>query len=189
MLFTAQVASQSETDLTDQALRQAAKQAASISVFHKKIRKIKGKYDEAIKWWRAPGAAPDESSAWANTDWEVEGRFMIQRIEGRWLGSPFKGIAILGYDNATEEFTAVWMDNLGSNMMFSRGKAYESCETITMRGQHLDIITGETVQATTLLQMPDRKGETKLEMFRTGPDGADFKFLEVASTRKVMRGA
>ncbi len=189
MLFTAQVASQSETDLTDQALRQAAKQAASISAFHKKIRKIKGKYDQTIKWWRAPGAVPDESNGRANTNWEVDGRFMIQRIEGRWLGSPFKGVAILGYDNATEEFTAVWMDSLGSNMMFSRGKPDELGETITLRGQHVDIITGETVQATTLLQMPDRKGETRLEMFRTGPDGAEFKFLEVATTRKVMRGA
>lgn len=191
MLFTAQVASQSEgeTDLTDQALRQAANQAASISAFHKKLRKIKGRYDQTIKWWRAPGAAPDESSGWSNTDWEVDGRFLIQRIEGRWLGSPFRGVAILGYDNATEEFTAVWMDNLGSNIIFSRGKADESGETITLRGQHVDIITGEKVETTAILQMPDRKGETKLEMFRTGPDGADFKFLEVATTRKVTRGA
>jgi hypothetical protein len=114
---------------------------------------------------------------------------MIQRVEGRWLGSPFQGVAVLGYDNAAEEFTAVWMDNLGSNMMFSRGKADESGETITMRGQHVDIITGEPVQVTALLQMPDRKGETKFEVFRPGPDGTEFKFLEVTTMRKVTRGA
>ncbi len=189
MLCTARVASMDGSGAGDAELREAVKQAARPRDFHKKIKKIKGKYTHAIKWWRSPDAAPDESEGRGDAEWTLDGRFMVQKIHAKWLDMPFKAMVVLGYDNATGQYTSVWMDTLGTKMMFSKGTLDEAGETITMQGEYVDVMTGEPVQVRSVFLLPARKRNMKLEMYRTDTGGEEFKFLEVNTERRVMRGA
>ena len=58
-----------------------------------------------------------------------------------------------------------------------------------MQGEYVDVITRETVQVTSVFKVPTRQREGKLEMYRTDSGGEKFKFLEVDTKRRIMRGA
>ena len=61
MLFTGQAFSEGESVPTNDELLQAVDQAAKTTNHHKTFRSIRGRYEQTIKWWRAPGAPADES--------------------------------------------------------------------------------------------------------------------------------
>jgi len=189
MLLMGDIASIGAPAEGEQELRQAVEQSARISDFHTKLKPIKGAYDQKMKWWPAPGAEPLEAESWSDTEWLMGYRFMMQKVKGKWLDMPFEGLAILGYDTSANEYNYVWFDTLGTKMLFSRGACPDPCVSITMHGEYLDALTGETVKARSVLAVPDRKGETTLELYRTTSGGDEFKFLEVASTRKLRTGA
>lgn len=189
MLCTARVASMDGPEAGDAELREAVKQAARPGDFHRKIKKIKGKYTHTIKWWRSPDAPPEESEGRGDTEWTLDGRFMVQKISAKWLDMRFKATLILGYDNSKGQYTSVWMDTLGTDMLFSKGTLDETEETITMRGEYIDVMTHEPVQVRSVFLLPAKKRGMKLEVYRTDSGGQEFKFLEVKTERRVMRGA
>ena len=189
MLFTSQVVSQSDTGLDDAGLRRAVEQASSPTKYHKNFRPVRGRYEQTVKWWAAPGAAAKESTCLSDTEWLLGARFMMQTVEGRWLDKSFQAVAILGYDRGAEQYTSVWMDTLGTKMLFSKGTYDEAAKTITMQGEYVDAISRQTIKTRMIMQLPDGKGGTSIEMYRTASDGSEYKFLDVISKRKVLRGA
>ncbi|MFQ5591910.1 MAG: DUF1579 family protein [Phycisphaerae bacterium] len=189
MLFTTGVASMADSGASDAELREAVKQAARPGKFHKKIKHIRGQYVHEIKWWSAPNATPKESDGRGDTEWALGGRFMVQNIEAKWLDTSFEAMLILGYDNTRQEYTSVWMDSLGTDMLISKGKIGESGETITSLGEYIDVTTGETVKVRSVFLLPARNRDMKLEMFRPDANGQEYKFMEVVTKRRVLRGA
>ena len=189
MLFASRVVSQNDAGLSDDELRRAVEQAASLSKYHKNLKSIRGKYEQTIQWWAAPGAEPKESTCLADTEWILGGRFMMQTFEGKWLDKSFEAIGILGYDKGAGQYNSVWMDTLGTKMLLSKGTLDDSGKAITMHGEYVDPVSGQTVKTRMIMQMPDRKGETSFEMYRTTSDGTEYKFLDLISKRKIVRGA
>lgn len=185
VLFATSVASMNDSGVPDEDLRQAVNKAGQRGDSYQRIRHIRGKYTHAIKWWSSPGATPNESQGRADTEWALDGRFVIQRIKGIWLDMPFKAMVILGHDNTAQRYTSFWMDTLTNRMLFSTGKLDESGETITMHGEYVDVITRESVKVRSVFQLPTRQRAPKLEMYRTDSKGEEFKFLEVASERRI----
>lgn len=172
-----------------QDFRRAVEQAARVTDFHKKLKPIRGKYTQTIKWWSSPTAEPVESTSRSDTEWILGGRFLKQEFQGKWMEMPFKAVAILGYDRGAKEYTSVWMDTLGTKILFNRGTCDEKRTAITMHGEYINAVTGETVKAKSIMQMPNKKGELKIEVFRTGSDGQEFKCLEVVTKRLRQLGA
>jgi len=189
MLFAGQALSDGESAPTDNDLREAVEQAASPDKNHRNFKSVRGMYEQTIKWWRAPGSEPDESTSLADAEWILEQRFMQLQFKGKWLEKSFEAVLILGYDKAAEQYTAVWMDTLGTRTLFSRGTLDESGQAITVQGEYLDPGSGATIKTRAVMQLPDKKGETTVQVYRTTPDGTEYKFLDIVSTRKVVRGA
>ena len=189
MLFTGQAVAEGEAPPTDAELLQAVDQAAKTTSHHKTFKSVRGRYEQTIKWWRAPGAPADESVSLADAEWILGQRFMKLEFEGKWLGKSFQAVLLLGYDNTMQQYTAVWMDTLGTRTLMANGAVEEGGSAIAYNGEYVDPTSGGTVKFRGTLQMPDKKGGTKIEMYRTAPDGTEYKFLDADSKRKVMRGA
>jgi hypothetical protein len=191
MLLTAQVSSMDDEQvrMSDNELREAVKQAARPSDGHKKLKRIRGRYNHAVKFWRSATSAPLEVSGMASTDWMLDGRFMRQDIKGTWMNLPFEAVLILGYDNSREEYTAVWMDSLGTDMLISKGKLDPSGEMIVAHGEYVEITSGQPVKVKSTYVLPSRDKDQKFEMYKIGPEGQEFKFIDVEITRRIERGA
>ena len=175
--------------ISDQDLVDALKKYANVGKGHSNLKRVKPKNQQKIKWWSAPGAEPRESEAKSAGTWLLGNRFMKQTIKGKWLGTSFEGQAILGYDNATEEYQMIWMSDLGTGMVFSRGKCDSTGQIFTLHGEYYDPIEERTRKVKMVMQILGKKGNILFNMFDvTSPDD-EFKFLEVESSKWVPRGA
>jgi len=38
------------------------------------------------------------------------------------MGMPFEGMGLDGYDNASKEYISIWIDNMGTGIMYMKGK-------------------------------------------------------------------
>lgn len=187
MMLTASGASMLTTGESDDATRQALKQAGQRGKAHKALKHINGQYMHKIKWWGNAGATPIEAEARAETTWLVNSGVFMQKLSVTWMDIPFKAVVMVGYDNLAEQYTAVWMDSLASRTIFSTGKLDGDGKTIILHGEYVDAISHQPVKVRTVFEPPTRGSKGKLEMFRTNTGDDEYKFLEVASEKRIPR--
>ena len=109
------------------------------------------------------------------------GRFVEEKVRSEWMGQPFEGLGIIGYDNVREEFTMVWCDNMSTGTWYTTGQM--SGTTFTFEGENSDYMTGEA----------NRWGKSVLEMgsdkhtfkgYTKDKSGTTFQNMEMVATPK-----
>jgi hypothetical protein len=150
---------------------------------HRFLDKRVGEWDVVTRMWREPGAPPDESTGSAVGKMMLGGRYLKLKHRGTVNGMPFEGISIGGYDNHLKEFFSIWIDNVGTGIMISRGSLEPTAKTLTEVAEVDDFMTGQKMKTRTVTTLvnPDK---FFMEMYMIGPDGKEFKSLEVTYTRK-----
>ena len=71
---------------------------------HKMIAKDDGEWNEEITLWMVPGSPPTKSTATAVNKMIMGGRYQESKHVGNFMGMPFEGYSLLGYDNAKKNF-------------------------------------------------------------------------------------
>ena len=66
---------------------------------HKALDPRVGKFTYEMKCWDSPGASPMTSKGTSEAKWIMNGRFIEEKVSGDWMGKPFNGTALVGYDN------------------------------------------------------------------------------------------
>lgn len=168
---------------------EAVKRAAGLAKQHKAYKVLDGTFNHAIKWWLGPDSEPVEGEALVRRKRVLDARFMVEKGEGNVGGARFNTMIVYGYDTATKEFTAVWMDSLGTKILVTRGTYDKSTKTFTFHGEYVDPTSGETTTVRSVLHVLDKRGNSHLDIFHTGADGKEFKWMEIESKRKVQRAA
>ncbi len=150
---------------------------------HQHMKQFAGSWKTETKFWPAPGAEPQVSSGTAVNELVLGGRFLNNSLTGSFMGQPFEGVGLSGYDNYQKKHTDVWMDTMGTLMMPSEGICSEGGKVLKMTGRYENPMTGqeETMKMVTRVIS---KNEFVWEMFDEGPDGKEFKTLEVKYTRR-----
>ena len=92
---------------------------------------------------------------------------------------PFHGFGISGHNNKTDKFQFCWIDNMGTGIMTGSGTfkgkvlSWTATATDPMTGDH-------TMRGTETFSDPDRFTAT---MYGPGPDGREYKIMELTYTR------
>ncbi len=81
-----------------------------------------GDWDATSKMWMGPGE-PEVSQGKSTMKWMLGGRFLHVTYEGTMQGMKFEGSGVIGYDNFKKQYENVWIDNLGTALNISKGKA------------------------------------------------------------------
>lgn len=150
---------------------------------HKLLEPLVGTFSAEVTTWEAPGAAPVKSTATSENRWVLGGRFVYQVVKGTFAGEPFEGIGYLGYDNAKKAFVGVWMDSLGTGFMTSEGTVDSTGKLFTFTSEVDDPVSGKKLKFRETLRVLEG-GKLVSEMFLTGPDGKEFKNMEIHYTRR-----
>src|SRR6187399_2365390 len=102
-----------KTAPTDAQKAEAAKQMQAIApgAAHKKLEPFIGEWNAEVKAWMAPGQPPAESKGTAKATWILDGRYVQEEFSGDFMGQPFKGMSLTGYDNIRGKYRSVWVDN------------------------------------------------------------------------------
>ena len=149
---------------------------------HKMIAKDDGEWNEEITLWSAPGAPPTKSTATCTNKMILGGRYQESKHTGSFMGMPFEGYSLMGYDNARKIFVSAWVDNMGTGIMFMEGKWDDKTKTIHFTGKTTDPATGKDLPVRETFTWIDNNKQ-KMEMFMTA-EGKEFKNMEIIFTRK-----
>lgn len=69
-----------------------------------------------------PDGSTMESGGHMTSEWVFGGRFVKTDFHlDNMMGQPFDGVAYVGYDNETEEYTSVWMDSMSTKTFLHTG--------------------------------------------------------------------
>ena len=149
---------------------------------HEMLAKSDGTWTGDNTFWMAPGAPPMNSKSEAVFSMMMGGRYQQGKHTGDMMGMPFEGISTEAYDNAANVFVTSWIDNMGTGMMYMTGKWDESTKSISYSGKAVDPLTGNWIDVRQVVTYTS-ENSTKMEMYGPGPDGKEFKNMEIISTK------
>ena len=113
------------------------------------------------------------------------GRYQVTNHTGTMMDMPFEGMAILAYDNARKEFISTWIDNVGTGVMTLKGTWDDATKSINLKGTCVDPSAGDgrEMAVREVMKATDDNHQV-MEMYGQGPDGKEFKMMEIKYTRK-----
>ncbi|MEJ7626693.1 MAG: DUF1579 domain-containing protein [Ferruginibacter sp.] len=152
---------------------------------HAMMAKWNGTWTGKMMMWHAPGTPPDSTTAIATNKMIYGGRYQQSTHTGNMMGMKFEGQSIMGYDNAKKVFQSTWMDNMGTGIAMLEGPWDEATKSLTMTGKMVDPSKGDGKEITMrhVMKVIDDNNQV-YEMYCPGPDGKEFKNMEIRMVRK-----
>ncbi len=141
-----------------------------------------GEWKSKNTFWMDPAGEPMVSEGTVKFEMIMGGRYMKSTHKGMVMGMPFTGMMLQAYDNATKEFIAIWIDNLGTGMSVSKGTYDEGTRILKSKGTMIDPMSGKEVYYRQTIQLIDDNHQV-VEMFIL-EDGKEFKNMVIELTKK-----
>lgn len=161
----------------------AMETAAAPGEPHKRLARQAGDWTYTSKMWMAPDQAPAEWNGTMHAELILGGRYVQSTWKGNMMGMDFEGRATEGYDNLTQKQVGSWVDNLGTGIILSTGTCDASGNRCSTKGDMMDPMTGKPSYMRTDVTWMDAN-TFKSEMYGPGPDGKEFKWMEMLVKRK-----
>lgn len=150
---------------------------------HTEMASWNGKWDAEVTMWEKPGAEPTKSTMIAVNEMILGGRYQRSVNKGNMMGMKFEGISTVGFDNAKQVYVSSWIDNMGTGIMNMEGTYDEATKTVSLKGKAVDPMTGKEKEMRETMTLVDNDHQL-MQMYCTGPDGKEFKTMQILSTRK-----
>ena len=149
---------------------------------HKMMARSVGTWSCAISMWMSPGAQPMTSTAESKNEMILGGRYLQQTNTGNFMGQPFEGIGVTGYDNAKKIFVSTWIDNMGTGIMYLTGTWDAASNSLILTGTMVDPSSGKDLPVKETIKMIDDTHQ-EMAMYITA-GGQEMKTMEIKMTKK-----
>lgn len=149
---------------------------------HQKLAAMAGEWNLDLTMWMEPGAEPMKLPSTASRRMTFGGRHLEEEVSGEFMGSPFLGRGVTGYDNASGKWWTTWIDNQSTGLMVGEGDWDDETNTLTIVTTATDPMTGEKrrVEGKTIIHSADHEVHEMWEEH----DGQRFKSMEIVYRRK-----
>jgi hypothetical protein len=171
-----------EEPMDSVAQQKAWMEYATPSASHKMMAEDVGTWNCDMTFWMEPGGKPEKATSTADIKMILGGRYQESNYKGMMMGAPFEGKATLAYNNASEEFTTTFIDNMGTGMMVAMGKYDEGSKSMELKGDMVNFMNGKKTPYREVYTIVDANTR-KMEMFDT-KNGQEYKSMEIMMTRK-----
>ncbi len=145
-----------------------------------------GKWDAQVSMFMVPGAPPVTSPAVAVIESAMGGRYLIERDTGDFMGMPFEGMSITGYDNIKKRYVSSWVDNMGTGITSMEG--IRKGNSIHSWGTGPNVLEDRYVPMRSVETTIDKDHHT-VEMFGPGPDGSEYMAMRLVYTRQGAKNS
>jgi hypothetical protein len=167
-----------------QADMDACMAAGTPGKMHEQLAKNAGTWMGKCQSWMAPGMDPTTSDCTSKITPFIDGRFVKVEVSGEMPGmGPFTGFGINGFDNVSQKYVSVWLDNFGTGIMNGTGVMSSDGKTLTWTYTYNCPILKK---ATTVRQVEKYSGSNAmtLEIFCNDPkSGKEFKSVHIDFTK------
>ena len=168
----------------------AAMQLALPGPEHAVIAKLAGDWNCEVRMWMAPSTSPVISTARAQSEMVLGGRFLQTRTHGEMkfgtTAFPFESFGMMGFDRHNGTFTTVGFDTMGTYYVTGAGTQNPETGVITLTGSDHDAASGMTQTYKFVFRLLD-DDHYLIELYFTNPEmthGLDeFKLMEMGCTR------
>ncbi|WP_333695818.1 DUF1579 domain-containing protein [Flavobacterium sp.] len=150
---------------------------------HKMLALENGTWHEEMTLWMEPGAEPMKNTMTAVSKMILGDRYQETIHKGEFMGIPFEGKSTLAYNNASQEYTSTWIDNMSTGIMIMSGKYDEATKTLNFSGTTVDPVTKKEKAVREIYTIVD-ENTRKMEMFDVDYSGKEYKSMEIIMTRK-----
>jgi len=148
---------------------------------HDLMTKGVGEWVAKSTFWMTPDGEPMVTEGTATSEMILGGRYLKTIHRGTTMGMPFEGMFLQGFDNATEKFTAVWIDNLGTGTSVSTGIYEAERNSIFFTGSMIDPASGKEINYKQIFKIIDDNHQV-YEMYMDY-EGKEFLSMELDLTR------
>jgi hypothetical protein len=149
---------------------------------HKMLAERVGTWNYTTKMWQQPGTDPQEFSGTTTSEMIMGGRYLLDNFEGIFMGMPFKGLGITGYDNLNNRVVGMWIDSLGTGITTSTGTCNDDWTVCTYEAIGPDPMTGTNKKS----KLVDRKIDADnyvFSMYDTTSDGEEWLAFQMTYKR------
>lgn len=150
---------------------------------HKMLTSMAGTWAVAGKFWQKDATKPPMETTGTAEIKAMGDLWVTQDFSGSFMGKPFVGHGIDGYDLTKNKYVGTWVDSMGTYMMNSEGTADASGKVMTYTANDFDPMTTKTGTVKEVVKIDSDKQHT-MTMYKTGADGKDVKMMELVYTRK-----
>jgi hypothetical protein len=180
-----QVFSKDDPNRSFEDMKKAIEQNATPGSEHNRLKPLEGSFETHARATFDPAQPPKEASGKAEQKIIFGGLFLKEDFEGQCpiTGKTIHGIGYTGFDKAKGKYVSAWLDSGGSGIMLSEGTADPAGKVITFHGMCTDPMTGKESKVRSVLNIVDDH-KYVFEMYRMGPDGKEFRALEVTYNKK-----
>ncbi len=166
------------------AMQKAWQEYATPTEPHQRMASEAGTWNEEMTFWMGPDDKnPQKYTAVADIKMILGGRYQEQKHRGKMMGMDFEGISTLAYNNASQEYTSTWIDNMATGMMIATGKFDATSKSTTFSGEMMDPMTKKSKKYRQVVTIIDNDTQ-RMESYDTAPDGREFKSMEILMKRK-----
>ena len=110
-----------------------------------------------------------------------DGRWLHSTSKGNFMGMPYEGHGLLGFDPTTDEFVSIWVDNFAPKIGILRGTQDANTKIITYRGETIGP-AGQPVDTTNTARFQDADHWT-METKSVTKDGKAAGTMKMQYTR------
>lgn len=151
---------------------------------HQLLDRMAGQWDTVTRYWMFPGAEPAEAKGTSARKWILEGRFLLEELDGGNLALPFRGVGWYGYDAFEQKYTSAWVDTMSTAILANLGTYDATNDVVNFVGEYKDPWSGMKKKNRGITRFLG-KDQQALELHVTQPDGQEFKMLEIVYTRNA----
>jgi len=177
-------ASAAPQKMDPQAMAAMMEKMAAPGPNHERFKKLAGDWNLTVKWTWDPSKAMQETKSTSTITTLMDGRYCEEQTAGEMEGKPFQGMGLTGYDNVLKKYVGVWIDNMGTGIMSSLGTPDATGNVVNWIGESSDPMTGKTSKSRGVTRYLDDDHRV-FEMYIKGPDGKEFKTMEITYERKM----
>jgi hypothetical protein len=151
---------------------------------HKRLAGMAGKWTTSGKAWMSPDQPPMTFGGTMEAFWILDGHYLQEMHKSTFMGQPFEGRSIEGYDNVRKEYFSTWIDSMGTGLEVFHGTCDEPCKVLTQFSDGIDPMSGKKIrtrQVTTYVDADTFREE--MYVVGAGKDGQDEKTMEMVVKR------
>jgi hypothetical protein len=149
---------------------------------HKEMAKRAGEYTTHSKFSFKPGAPAQETDGSSKLTMILGGRYLQDEHMGTLLGMPVSSLHLYGFNNATQNYEAVWMYTGHTGFMSMSGKSSDDGKTINYAASY-DGEDGKKVNLDMVFRNID-DDHFSVALIAKGHDGGQGPTLETTYSRK-----
>lgn len=127
------VASAQEGQMDQKAMEEMMIKLGTPGTAHALLAKTAGRWKtDMIAYMEGP--EPVVSTGTFTSEAALGGRYMVGHYTGEAMGQPFEGMSLDGFDNNTQQFFSLWLDNFSTGYYLAHGTLGADGKTLTYTG-------------------------------------------------------